>query len=197
MAMPVPILLSCDGCGQLADPSHISRRLQRLAWASRYRPVHIQALLLGGIAPKRDSDFLYAAPTSFQGEAATILNAVQILSEGKSSESVLAEFQKRGLMLTHMLECPLEEGIYASQAQELLEKQLPATIARIRRSLKPKRILLISPDLQPMVDKLHYASLDCPVLPSPAGAFFPSSSPAESDFHAFRMALAGSNAQNA
>lgn len=125
-----------------------------------------------------------------------ILKAVQISTEGKSSDSVLAEFQKRGLMLTHMLECPLEESIPDSQTKELLEKQLPATIARIRRSLKPKRILLISPDLQPLVDKLHHANLDCPVLPSPAGVFFPTASPAESDFHAFRMALAGSNAQS-
>jgi hypothetical protein len=195
MAMPVPVLLSCDGCGQLADPSHISRRLQRLTWASRYRPVHIHALLLGGIAPKRDSDFLYAAPIAFEGEAAIVLMAVQISTEGKSSESALAEFQKRGLMLVHMLECPLEQEVSSSLAQELLKKQLPATIARIRRSLKPKRILLISTDLEQLADKLRQTNLDCPVLPSPAGAFFCTPSPPETDFHAFRMALAGSNAQ--
>jgi hypothetical protein len=153
--MAQPILLPCDGCGQLADPQHIARRLQRLAWATRYRPVHIQALLLGGIAPKLDSNFLYAPHTLFQGEAGTILHAAQIFTEGKSPEIVLAEFQKLGLMLTHILECPLEDGVSAAQARELLEKQLPSTVARIRRSFKPKRLLLISADLQQLADKLH------------------------------------------
>ncbi len=192
--MPDPILLSCDGCGQLAAPPHISRRLHRLAWTTRYRPVHIQALLLGGIAPKFDSDFLYAPHSLFQGEAGTILHALQISLEGKSPENVLAEFQKLGLMLTHILECPLEDGVSTTQSHELIEKQLPATIARIRRSLKPKRVLLISADLQQLAHKLHQTSLDCPIFPSPGGTFFPTPIPVEADFQAFRAALTGSNA---
>lgn len=193
--MPNPILLSCDGCGQLAESAHISRRLQRLAWATRFRPVHIQALLLSGIAPKHDPDFLYAPDSSFQGEAGTILKAVQLSTKGKSAENILAEFQKLGLMLTHILECPLEDGVTTSQAHDLLEKQLPATIARIRRSLKPKRVLLISSDLHHLADHLHLTNVGCPILPSPAGAFLSSPNPAENDFEAFRAALAGSNAQ--
>src|SRR5271166_6598594 len=106
--MPNPILLPCDGCGQLADSAHLSRRLQRLAWTTRFRPVHIQALLLSGIAPKLDPDFLYTPDSAFQGEAARILHAVQLSTAGKSAESVHTEFQKLGLMLTHILECPLE-----------------------------------------------------------------------------------------
>jgi len=194
--MPNPILLPCDGCGQLADSAHISRRLQRLAWATRFRPVHIQALLLAGIAPKLDSHFLYAPNSLFQGEAGTILKAVQISTEGKSPESVLAEFQKLGLMLTHILECPLEDGASASQASELLQKQLPATVVRIRRSLKPKRVLLISADLLQVAEKLHLTNLECPILPSPAGAFLSAPAPAESDFQALRTALAISNAHS-
>lgn len=193
--MPDPILLPCDGCGQLADPPHFSRRLQRLAWATRFRPVHIQALLLGGIAPKLDADFLYSPGPTFGGEARTILNAVQISTEGKSSEAVLSEFQKLGLMLTHILECPLEVSVSPAQAHALLEKQLPATSARIRRSLKPKRVLLISPDLQQLAHKLHLTDLGCAILPAPEGTFLPTPAPSESDFRAFRMALVGSHAQ--
>src|ERR1700740_587102 len=92
VTMPNPTLLPCDGCGQLADSAHISRRLQRLAWATRFRPVHIHALLLAGVAPALDSDFLYAPVPGFQGEAAGILRAAQIPTEGKSPESVLGEF---------------------------------------------------------------------------------------------------------
>lgn len=192
--MQDPLLLPCDGCGQLADPPHFSRRLQRLAWATRFRPVHIQALLVGGIAPKLDADFLYAPGPTFEGEARAILEAVQISTEGKSTEAVLSEFQKLGLMLTHILECPLEDGVSTSQARELLEKQLPAASARIRRSLKPKRVLLISSDLQQLADKLHLTDLGCPVLPSPAGTFLATLTPREIDLQAFRAALTGVHA---
>ncbi len=190
------LFLPCDGCGQLADSAHISRRLQRLAWATRFRPVHIQALLLGGIAPKLDADFLYAPGSAFRGEARTILNAVQISAERKPSEAVLSEFQKLGLMLTHILECPLEDGLSPSQACEFLEKQLPAATARVRRSLKPKRVLLISPGLQQLADKLHLTDLGCPVLPSPGGTFLSTPTPGEIELQAFRVALAGAHASS-
>jgi len=49
--MAVPTLLPCDGCGQPASAEHIARRLQRLEWATRFRPIHIQALLLAAFRP--------------------------------------------------------------------------------------------------------------------------------------------------
>jgi hypothetical protein len=192
--MPDPIFLPCDGCGQLADSAHISRRLERLCWSTRFRPVHIQALLLGGVAPKSDTDFLYTPSGRFEGEARTILEAVQISTGGKSREDALGEFQKLGLMLTHILECPLEDGVSATQVPDLLEKHLPAAIARIRRSLKPKCVLLISHDLQQLPDRLHLIDLGCPILPSPTGTFLPTPAPRETDFQAFRIALAGTHA---
>ena len=193
--MPTHTLLRCDGCGQLADSAHISRRLQRLAWATRFRPLHIQALLLSGIAPTLDSDFLYTPDSLFRGEAGAILHAVQIPTEGKPPEMVLAEFQKLGLMLTHLLECPLQEDVSPPQASALLEKQLPSAITRIRRSLKPRRILLISADLQPVTDKLRQSNLGCPTLPFPPGVFLPTSTPEEKDLQAFRTSLMGSEHQ--
>jgi hypothetical protein len=189
-----PILLPCDGCGQLADSAHISRRLERLAWATRFRPLHIQALILGAIVPKLNSDFLYSPNETFHGEASTILKAIQLTTEGKSPEAVLTEFQKLGLMLTHVLECPLDENVTASEAHSLLEKQLPATIARIRRSLKPKRLLLISRELQPHADRFYQANLPCPVFPAATTALLPSLTPTETDLQSFRTALAISNA---
>jgi hypothetical protein len=182
-------LLVCDGCGQLADSAHISRRLERLVWATRFRPLHIQALLLGGIAPGDEAEFLYSPRSTFQGEAGAILSAVQLPPAGKLPESVQAEFQKLGLMLVHVLECPLEEGLSESQAQAFIEKQLPTAIARTRRSLRPKRLLLISPELQSLAYKLHQANLGCPVFPSPPGSFLTSPARTESDFQAFRTAL--------
>jgi len=50
--------LVCDGCGQSADAEHIARRLKRLENMTRYRPIHIQALLMGAASPAEDGDHL-------------------------------------------------------------------------------------------------------------------------------------------
>jgi hypothetical protein len=135
--------LRCDGCGQAASPEHIARRLQRLEWTTRFRPVHIGTLLLGAVAPQNDSAFLYCPAGAWVGEAQMLLSAAEVAQEGKSGEAVLAEFQRRGLFLTHVLECPLEEGGVGG-IPELVGNRLPSVLARIRRSLKPKRLAPIS-----------------------------------------------------
>lgn len=185
--------LPCDGCGQLATAGHISHRLQRLEWASRFRPIHIQTLLLGGIPSQRDDEFLYSPQSAISGEAGTILQAVGLSTAGKSKEAILSEFQKLGLMLTHVLECPLEANARASESGILVENHLPAAVARIRRSLRPKRIFLLSGHLQRLAEQLHQINLECPVFPTPAGTFLPSTNPGESELEAFRSALAGSH----
>jgi hypothetical protein len=194
--MSNPHLLPCDGCGQLADSAHISRRLERLAWTTRFRPVHIQALLLSGVSPKLDCDFLYSPNAPFHGEAAAILDAVQITTEGKSPETVQAEFQKLGVLVTHVLECPLDERASESDKHAFIEKQLSTALARIRRSLKPKRVLLLSGDLQPHADDLRQANLGCPILPGASGVFLSTTPVTEAGLQAFRSALAISNAHS-
>jgi hypothetical protein len=164
LIMTVPILLPCDGCGQLASAEHIARRLQRLEWATRFRPIHIQALLLTASAPEADSDFLYSPESTFRGQAGALLPALGISTAGKSSEEVLAGFQKRGLVLASLLECPLEPGTDPNETQALLEHHLPQALARIRRSLKPKRVLVISQELQPLAPQLTESALGCPVF---------------------------------
>ena len=190
-------LLPCDGCGQLADSTHISRRLQRLEWATRFRPIHIQSLLVSGISPHGDDEFLYNPRANFQGEARNILDAAAVSSEGKSPESVISEFQKRGLMLIHILECPLSSGTSPFEARPLLEKQLAATATRIRRSLKPKRVLLISAALASLIDKLLETDLGCPVFPASKEPFLRSSTASEAERQAFRAALVSSHVQTA
>jgi len=193
MASAGTSLLHCDGCGQLASPEHIARRLHRLECATRYRPVHIQALLLGYISPVNDSDFLYSPEGRFEGEARRLLDAVQLSAEGKPADAVLSEFQKRGLMLTHLLECPVEPGFDDTQVAQVLQAHLPATIARLRRSFKPKRIILMSADLLNALDALQHADLGCPVLPDSSSPFFLEGSPVIIDFHLGGHAMVGSD----
>src|SRR6266581_4081221 len=142
------IALPCDGCGQAATAEHIARRLQRLEWTTRYRPVHIHTLLLGAYSPLRDEEFLYASDGEFGGEAAQILDAVGISTAGKTREAVHAEFQRAGFFLTHVLECPLErDHENSSEATALLKNRLNAVAIRMRRSLKPKRVMAITEEL--------------------------------------------------
>jgi hypothetical protein len=195
--LETPQLLPCDGCGQFADSRHIALRLERLEWATRFRPIHIQTLLLSGIAPAQNDEFLYNPYGQFQGESRKLLQSLQISTEGKTAESVLAEVQKRGLMLIHVLECPLSADLSPLEARPLLENQLATTVTRIRRSLKPKQVLFVSADLAPMADKLLRTDLGCPAFPSMGGAFLSGSSPSETEFQAFRAALLASHAQTA
>jgi hypothetical protein len=190
MTMATPLSLRCDGCGRSASPAHLARRLQRLEWTTRYRPVHIQALLLGGIAPEADAAFLYFPEGNYQGEAANLLDALRIPREGKSADAILTEFQRRGLFLTHVLECPLEPGMSTADAQQLLEKQLPAAIARIRKSLKPKRILLFSRELAALAGKFTEADLGSPVFIGPYGPWALDGSASESEMEDFCRTLA-------
>jgi hypothetical protein len=119
--------------------------------------------LLGSASPRADEDFLYAG--KFEGEAGRVLEAVGVPTDGKSSELVLSEFQRGGFFLTHLLECPLELGqARDSSSHSLLALRVSTVIMRIRRSLKPKRVVLISELLVPLAARLSSAELGCPVI---------------------------------
>jgi hypothetical protein len=187
--MTTPLLLQCDGCGQSASPAHLARRLQRLEWTTRYRPVHIQVLLLGGIAPEADEAFLYCPEGNYQGEAANLLEALRISRAGRSADAVLTDFQKGGLLLTYVLECPLEPGVGPSAAQQLIEGQLPVVIARLRRSLKPKRVVLFSGELASLAGRFTEEVIGSPVFTGSYGPFSLDGSASESEMEAFRGTL--------
>jgi hypothetical protein len=164
-AMAGPNFMRCDGCGQAASPEHIARRLQRLEWTTRFRPIHIDALLLGAFPPEMDSQFLYAAPAAFEGEAARLLDALGLRQPGKASDAVLSDFQRRGLLLIHVLECPpAAVAPRPTPFQTLLEQRLPALFTRIRRSVKPRRIVLASSALEPLAGRFIESDLGCPIV---------------------------------
>lgn len=163
--------MPCDGCGRPASAAHIAGRLRRLEWATRFRPVHIGVLFLGVAAPVREEDYLYAGAgeetpgaSGFAGEARHILHAAGLDAllgkKNAARAAILVEFQRLGYFLTHLLECPLEPP--AGEGSGLLAAatgHLPPALTRIRRSLKPKQIALISSDLEELVPRLTSAGL--------------------------------------
>ena len=182
--------LRCDGCGQMASPEHIARRLRRLEWATRYRPVHIQMMLLGGAAPREDAEFLYAPNDEFRGEGEALLRAVGIPFVGKSAETVHAEFQSAGFFLTHVLECPLEGSLkIARNASNLMREHLPAVASRIRRSLKPKRVMLVTEMPQEVVQDILALDLGCEVALNDGKPFVLTPSVKEAEIARFRAVL--------
>ena len=168
-------MIVCDGCGQAADQEHITRRLRRLEKMTRFRPIHVQALFLGAVSPQADGEHLYSAEGEFRGEGATLLRALEMDTAGRSAEATLAEFQRRGYLLTHVLECP---GEYRDQTvlRSAMEQRIGATMARIRRSFKPKRVVLLGEELEPFVAQFKAADLGAELLLSDAGQPFPLSS---------------------
>lgn len=162
--------LWCDGCGQAASAEHIARRLRRLEWATRHRPVHIHTLLLGGVAPREDAEFLYAPSDEFRGEAADLLRAVGISTAGKAPADIRQEFQAAGFFLTHVLECPVEQRVVCGvqtghgATETLLREHLPSVASRIRRSLKPRRVTLVREVPPAVVEEIVSMNLGCSVI---------------------------------
>lgn len=147
----------CDGCGLGTTSEHIARRLRRLELATRYRPIHIQAVFLGVQSPAEEAEFLYGAQEGFTGEAGALLRALRMEFSSRDRESVLSEFQRKGFFLTHVLEC-VPEGQGARVAEvEALRKRLPSVIRKIRASLRPKRVVVIAPELGQVLSELQSA----------------------------------------
>jgi len=171
----------CDGCGQPASPEHIACRLQRLEWATRYRPIHLHTLLLGAISPVAPAEFLYSPQEAHAGEAANLIAAAGISAVEKSADAILSEFQRRGIYLTHVLECPLDApSSGADFLNNALTSRLPTLFTRIRRSLKPKRLAFISGSLTPLVEQFASAQLNCELVLDDGRAFaLDHSNPAE------------------
>jgi hypothetical protein len=162
----------CDGCGQLASSEHIARRLQRLEWATRYRPIHLHTLLLGAISPQAPAEFLYSPEETHSGEAANLVAAAGISAAGKSADAIQSELQRRGIYLTHVLECPLDvpsSGV--DFLNNALITRLPTLFTRIRRSLKPKRLAFISESLTPLIERFASAQLNCELALDDGRAF--------------------------
>jgi hypothetical protein len=146
--------LACDGCGQAASPEHVARRLQLLEWATRYRPVHIATLLLGAVAPSATQEFFYSPEGPMAGEGARLAEIAGLSDLAGPKDQLHAAFQRAGFFATHVLECPSEATAREAVA-ELIKKRLPAAITRIRRSLRPKKIAVISRELEPFAGQLR------------------------------------------
>jgi hypothetical protein len=153
----------CDGCGQPADAAHLARRLKRLENMTRYRPIHVQALFLGAASPADDQEYLYSAQGEFAGQGVTLLRSLAVESAGRTVEATLTDFQRRGYLLAHVLDCSKAFG-NGAVGREGLARRLPAMMTRIRRSFRPKRVVLLGQELAEFVLQFMAANLDATLV---------------------------------
>jgi hypothetical protein len=161
--VPEQARILCDGCGQPADSAHLARRLKRLENMTRYRPIHVQALFLGAASPADDQEYLYSAQGGFAGQGVTLLRSLAVETAGRTVEATLTDFQRRGYLLAHVLECSEASG-NGAVGREGLARRLPAMMTRIRRSFRPKRVVLLGQELAEFVLQFMAANLDATLV---------------------------------
>jgi len=150
----------CDGCGAQVDDAHIRARIERLEMATRYRPIHIQVLLLGAAPPAPAEDYFYRAAGDRSERSASSRayfdNLMKCTGEDPARFSTeteaLAEFQRRGLFLTHVVECSAD-----SDRNAALERCGASLLKRIQFSYKPKFVAPISSALHGLMPQLTEA----------------------------------------
>jgi len=166
--------LYCDGCGLPAIASHLRRRYERLEWATKFRPIHIQVLLLNDAPPPLIEDFFYR-PGTADGERSgyhriffeELMAAAGIsLNQVDTEAEALAKFQQHGFFLADICECPMEEiASAAGESSKLfvrpahIRKFAPIVLKRIEHSYKPKRIVPIGADSGEVVPALQQAGM--------------------------------------
>jgi hypothetical protein len=153
----------CDGCRMPADDAHIRRRIERLELATRFRPIHIQLLLIDAAPPTRTEDYFYR-PASNREERSKnsrhyfdeIVKCSGFAAPEMAEEAALAEFQHRGFYLACAVECPVEPTVDLAAA---LQRAGPVLIRRIEKSYKPKYVALLSSSLVPIVPLFERSEL--------------------------------------
>ena len=150
----------CDGCGAPADEAHIRRRIERLEMATRFRPIHIQVLLLGDAPPTRFEDYFYRPLRDGESRSSAakdffveVMKAAGISSDAAANEeAALAEFQHRGFYLADAVECPVPTP------QELSERITAASstlLKRIEFSYRPKHVVPVAAGVNAIIQVLR------------------------------------------
>jgi hypothetical protein len=158
----------CDGCGAPADEAHIRRRIERLEMATRFRPIHIQVLLLGDAPPIPIEDYFYRPVRNGESRSAPakdffieIMRAASIAPDAATNEeAALAEFQHRGFYLAHAIECPIESSRTKNDdLNERISSSAPTIVKRIEFSYRPKHVVVIGPAVKALIPSLQKSSI--------------------------------------
>jgi hypothetical protein len=152
----------CDGCGAVAGDKHIRERIERLEWATRFRPVHIQVLLVDAAPPPRIEDYFYRAANDREVRSVKCRGYFDRLMKaagtttgpGVPEEAALGDFQRRGLFLTYVVECPVDAPDDLSNS---VIRLFPTLLKRIQLSYRPKAVALLSDPSRELIQDFRAA----------------------------------------
>lgn len=193
--------MRCDGCGSEVSDEHMRRRIERLEVATRFRPLHINVLLLAPAPPERWEDFFYLAEKdrATRSPSARLLFDDLMIAAGvpedagppsgwNDEEVALAEFQRRGFYLAHVRECPFpsasEDAAAPRSPAEFARAFAHSAILRVRASFKPKKIALLGRENRELISAFERAGMKDMLVLDSGRVFVDSShdrSPAEAD----------------
>lgn len=150
----------CDGCGESVEAGHIRQRIERLELATRFRPIHVNLLLIDAAPPIRREDFLYDASTPLRSRSAAgqayfvELTKLAGATTGPDAplEPILAEFQHGGFFLASAVECPMDDS---DRLSEVIRRLAPTVVCRVQASYKPKYVALISQPTRDLIEPLR------------------------------------------
>lgn len=159
----------CDGCELPASPEHIAARMERLELVTRFRPIHIQVLLIALDPMPRPEDEFYRPPET-RHFFDSLLSALDISTPAESNAAEAAaanllEFQRRGYYLTYLSECPLPsahstgQGADDSAARDCITRLAPTLVKRIRFNYKPKHVALLGTNLSSLIEIFEQAGI--------------------------------------
>jgi len=164
------VFVVCDGCGQTVPPEHWRRRIERLQWASRFRPVHIRQLVICEAPPENPADELYLPATGADAPGPThwlveaFLEAYG-LPPAVSREVLLKTLQHHGIFVAEAVECPVEPSV----RDRLLVERERILYERIRFSYRPRHLLLLTERLRALPEWLRESAIPYEQLPATAG----------------------------
>jgi hypothetical protein len=168
----------CDGCGLPASADHLAARLYRLEFVTRFRPIHIHTLFVALEPMARPEDDFYG-PAESREFFDSLLLALDISPHaGNDAEkphaepngavaciAKLLEFQRRGYYLTYLSECPASPQHPAmprageKTVLECLSRLAPTLVKRIRFNYKPKHVVLLGTNLEPLIGIFDQAGI--------------------------------------
>ncbi len=144
----------CDGCGKTVSQNHVSDRIARLEMATRFRPIHIQVLLLAASPEATGSSFFYSLeetsePSEERLLLQSILAACAVDTQGKTQESCLLELQRLGIFLAYVAECP-------GQTPKDVHRQVAL---RVKFSYRPKCLAALDSESHAVLGSLAAGGL--------------------------------------
>lgn len=150
----------CDGCGERVEDEHIRRRIERLELATRFRPIHINLLLIDAAPPLRCEDFLYDPRAPLAERSAVgqwyvreLAKLVAPLTHSNAQlESILAELQHRGFFLASAVECPMSDN---EKLVSAIRRLASTVVLRIQTSYRPKHVALLGEETCDLIEALR------------------------------------------